>query len=119
MKTRKYIIITVSTFSLLLLGACGFNVEKNEESGVETTDNNAAGITLAGQEPVEQVGIIKSFDSTDEVIITVDQEDITYRLSEDAKEQIESNEIVKGAKVTFTTYTIGDEMETIDKFNVE
>ncbi|MEN2767736.1 hypothetical protein [Ornithinibacillus xuwenensis] len=116
---KKYMgkgILIVSLFGLLFLGACGFTVEEHEDSGLESTDENTSGTMLAGQEAPETVGTIKSIDSSDEIIITVEGEDITYRLSEDAKKQLESNSYESGTEVTFTTYTIGDDKETIDQF---
>jgi hypothetical protein len=116
MRRINNMFVSICIISLLFLGACGFTVEEHEDSGTGSTDNNAGGTMLAGQELPETVGILKSYDSTEEVIMTVDGEDIAYRLSENALKQLESNEISTGSEVTFTTYSIGDDKETIDQF---
>lgn len=119
MQNRNNIFVICSIISLTLLTACGFSVEHKEDSGVESTDDNLSGTMLAGEDLPEQIGLLKSINDNDEVIITIDNKDITYRLSEDAKEQLDTSQVELGAEVTFTTYTIGDEMETIDRFHME
>lgn len=109
---KNGILILVSIFTLSMLAACGFTVEQHEEEG--TTDS-AEGTMLAGEEAPEQVGILKSI-ASEEVVITLEGKDVTYRLSQDAKEQLEKEEVAIKDEVTFTTYSIGDEKETINKF---
>lgn len=118
MQNRKYFLIITILITLILLGACGENTDEHEHSDADSTDENLTGIMLAGKDLPEQVGLLKSVNN-DEVIITIDNKDITYRLSEDAKIQLDSEQVESGSEVSFTTYTIGDEMETIDRFNVE
>lgn len=111
----KRTLFILAVIGLLLLGGCGFIVEQNEEIG-EEVPNGAAGIMLAGQELPEVSGIIQSFVAEDEVIILVDGQEKTYRLSEDARNQVEEQSVAIGSEVTFSTYTIGDDKETIDSF---
>jgi len=104
--------------TLFVLVACGFTVEKHEEMGGGSTSENA-GTMPAGQEAPEQVGVLKEIQSSGDVVITVEGQDVIYRLSEDAKAQIKSEDVKDGDEVTYTTYSIGDDRETIDKFIIE
>jgi hypothetical protein len=101
---------------MVILGACGFN--KSNEIKEDPT-GSATGIMLAGQEAPEIVGILKSIAENDEVIVTVEGQDVIYRLSEEANSQIEGNEVDKGSEVTFTTFSIGDSKETIETFIIK
>ena len=117
MLKMKNIVLVFGCFLLLsVLGGCGLNGEQNTEVEEETS-GDASGIMLAGGESTEVTGIIKSIKTTeDEVIITVENQDVTYRLSEDSKRQIEEKEVDIGSEVSFTTFSIGDNKETIEKF---
>jgi len=115
---KKLAVLMIGVLTLFVLGACGFTVEQHEEMGGGSTSENA-GTMPAGQEAPEQVGVLKEIQSSGIVVITVDGQDVTYRLSEDAKAQIESEDVKDGDEVTFTTYSIGDDQETIDKFKIE
>lgn len=102
---------------MAVLGACGFIGEQKSDAGLDSP-GDASGIMLAGGESTEVTGIIKSIKTTeDEVIVTVENQDVTYRLSEDSKRQIEEKEVDIGSEVSFTTFSIGDNKETIEKFN--
>lgn len=116
LKNIKMVIVMVCFSLMSILGACGSTVD--EEMGKGTT-GNANGTVLAGQEAPEKVGILKSMEANGEVIITVEGQDVNYRLSEEAKRQIEGTEVEIGSEVTFTTYSIGDEKENIDKFIIK
>lgn len=115
---KKLAVLMISVMIIFVLGACGFTVEQHEEMGGGSTSENA-GTMPAGQEAPEQVGVLKEVQSLGIVIITVDGQDVTYRLSEDAKAQIESEDVKDGDEVTYTIYSIGDDRETIDKFIIE
>lgn len=43
---------------------------------------------------------------------------LIFRLSEQAKSQIESKNMEIGSTVTFTTFSIGDDKKTISEFNL-
>lgn len=108
----------VSVCTVFMISACGFTVEQHEEIDGGTS-GESQGTMPAGEEAPEQVGVLKSVVSSDEVILTVDGQEGTYRLSADAKAQLENEEVKKGDEVTFTTYSIGDDQETIDTFIME
>ncbi|QHE52806.1 hypothetical protein [Pontibacillus sp. HMF3514] len=118
LQVKKLAVLMISVFTLVILGACGFTVEQHEEMGGGDTGNEQ-GTMPAGQEAPEQEGVLKGIESKDVVVITVDGQDVTYRLSEDAKAQIENEDVKDGDEVTFTTYSIGDDRETIDKFIIK
>ena len=118
---KKMTFIGISVLMLTILGACG-NTEKQSEGTNETgeqTENLAGGTMLAGEEAPEIVGTLKSIEANDEVIITVNGEDITYRLSEEAKSQMDNKEVELGSEVTFTTFSIGDSTESVAEFIVK
>ncbi|MET3699576.1 hypothetical protein SAMN05877753_11248 [Bacillus oleivorans] len=115
---RKMAVGIVCFLIISILGACGNADVQNAESG-EGPTGDAAGTVLAGQEAPEIAGIIKSVETDEEVIITVGGQDVNYRLSEEAKSQIEGKEVEIGSEVTFSTYSIGDDKETIDQFIIE
>lgn len=115
LKIRKMALVMVCFFLMLILGACGFTEEHNEEIG-DKAKGDANGTVLAGQEAPEIEGILKSIETKEEVIITVEGQDVNYGLSEKAKSQIEGKEVDIGSEVTFTPYSIGDDKETIDEF---
>lgn len=115
---KKTAYVFVCFLIMLFLAACGVSNEGQKEPG-EQTSGNASGIVLAGQEAPEIKGIIKSIEIKDEVIVTVDGQDVHYRLSDDAKSQIEGKEVEVGSEVTFTTFSIGDNKETIAKFIIK
>ncbi|MFD1738138.1 hypothetical protein ACFSCX_16545 [Bacillus salitolerans] len=117
LKIRKMTFALVGFFLLTIVGACGFTVEQHEDMGEETT-SGASGTVLAGQEAPEITGTIESIES-EEVVITVDGQEVTFRLSEDSKKQIQDGEVDSGDAVTFTTYSIGDDKQTIDQFILE
>ena len=117
MLKMKNIVLVFGCFLLMsVLGACGMNGEQNAEVGEETS-GDASGIMLAGGEATEITGIIKSIKTNDEVIITVEGQEVTYRLSDESKKQVEEKEVEVGSNVYFTTFSIGDNKETIEKFN--
>ena len=116
LKMKKIALVLGSFLLMSVLGACGINGEQNVEVGEETS-GDASGIMLAGGEATEITGIIKSIKTNDEVIITVEGQDVNYRLSEESKKQIEEKEVYVGSNVSFTTFSIGDNKETIEKFN--
>lgn len=111
LKLKTSGLVMISFFVLVILGACGFAIEENEGSG-----NSAEGTMPADQEAPELTGILKSIESPEEVIISIDSQTETYRLSSDAKSQVQAEEVTVGNEVTFTTYSIGDDKKTIDKF---
>ncbi|KHF38905.1 hypothetical protein [Halalkalibacter okhensis] len=111
----KNVLVIVTLLTVTLLGACGINEEKNKEIG-EVEFNSVGGIMLAGEELPEVVGVIKSIESLEEVIIYVDGQEVSYRLSDEAKSQITAKELESGDEVIFTTYSIGDDKATIDTF---
>ncbi|WP_133058588.1 DUF3953 domain-containing protein [Halalkalibacter urbisdiaboli] len=115
---RKMALVMACFLLMSILGACGFTVEQNEEFG-EGTTGDANGTVPAGQEAPEIVGFLKSIETKEEVIITVGEQDVHYRLSEEAKSQIEGKEVDIDSEVTFTTYSIGDDQETIDEFIIK
>lgn len=115
---RKVALVMMCIFLFSMLGACGFTVEKNEEIGQGTT-GDASGTMLAGQQAEEKVGVLRSIEENEEVIITLGGQDVNYRLSEDAKSQIEGKKVELGSEVTFTTYSIGDAKETISEFIIK
>ncbi|OLS39201.1 hypothetical protein [Bacillus sp. MRMR6] len=118
LKWRKLALVMVCFLMLSFLGACGVSKDQNEETGEETA-GNASGIMLAGQEAPEIVGILKSIEANDEVMITVEGQDVQYRLSEEAKSQIDKKEVELDSEVTFTTFSIGDDKETVAEFIIE
>jgi hypothetical protein len=111
-------LLIVFFLTMSFLGACGFTVEHNEETGKESA-GDASGTMLAGQEAPEIVGVLKSVETNDEVIISVDGEDVQYRLSEEAKSQMEAKEVELDSEVTFTTFSIGDDKETVAEFIIK
>lgn len=118
---KKMTFALISVLLLTILGACVTTETqpngKNEAE--ETSENLAGGIMLAGEEAPEIVGTLKSIGSSDEVIITVNGNDITYRLSEEAKGQLENKEVEIGSEVIFTTFSIGDATESVAEFIVK
>jgi hypothetical protein len=89
-------------------------VEHNEEKG-ESSTGDANGTVLAGQEPTEIVGILKSIETEEKVIITAEHQNVNDRLSEEAKGQIKGKEVNIGSKITFTTYSMGDDNDNFRK----
>ncbi len=114
----KNLALVLGCFLLIsVLSACGFTGQKTNDIGDEAS-GDISGIMLAGGETTEITGIVKSIKTAeDEVIITVENQDVNYRLSEEAKKQIEGKEVEIGSNVSFTTFSIGDNKETIEKFN--
>lgn len=112
---RNIAIGIVCCLLLSILGACGIAGEKKVETG-EGSTGDAAGTVLAGEEAAKIIGILKSIETNEEVIIAVVGQDVHYRLSEEAQSQIEGKEVDLGSEVTFRTYSIGDDKETIDEF---
>lgn len=108
---KRLALIMAGICLLFILGACGAATEDDEE-----TVSGAEGTMPAGEELPETIGVLKSMESAEKVIISVDGEDVIYRLSADAIDQIENEEVDYDTEVTFTTYSIGDDMETIDRF---
>lgn len=105
---------------LAVLGACGNAEQQNGTTGTEeSTENLAGGTMLAGEEAPQITGTLKSIEVNDEVVITVNGNDITYRLSEEAKAQLNSNEVELGSEITFTTFSIGDAKESVAEFIVD
>lgn len=105
---------------LTILGACGNAEQENETNETEeSTENLAGGTMLAGEEAPQITGTLKSIEADDEVVITANGNDITYRLSEEAKEQLDNNEVEIGNEVLFTTFSIGDAKESIAEFIVD
>lgn len=115
---KKITYIGISVLSLTVLGACGTNEVQPEDQSAseEQTENLAGGIMLAGEETPQIVGILKSIEENNEIIITVNGEDILYRLSEGAKTQLDHKEVDIGTEVTFTTFSIGDSTESVAEF---
>jgi len=102
----------ISCFVLItILAGCNSNNPNNEE-----TTGAASGIVLAGQEAPEIKGVFKSIEANDEVILTIEGKDVVYRLSDQAKTQIEK--IKLGGEVIFTTFSIGDTQDTVAEFIV-
>ncbi|MEW9053110.1 MAG: hypothetical protein AB2392_18265 [Neobacillus sp.] len=118
LKMRKLALVMFCFLVMSFLGACGVSKEQNEEIGEETS-GNASGIMLADQEAPEIVGVLKSMEADDEVLITVEGKDVQYRLSEEAKSQIEAKEVELDSEVTFTTFSIGDDKETVAEFIIK
>ena len=116
LRKTAFVMFCISIMSIL--AACGVAQEKTEELGYEAT-GNATGTVLAGQDSPELTGILKSLENQDEVILTVDGQDVNYRLSEEAKNQIDGKEVAIGSQVTFTTFSIGDDKESIDVFIID
>jgi len=118
---KKLTIIGLSALLLSIIAACGPNDKQQDEATntEDTTENLAGGIMLAGEEAPEIIGTLVSIEANDEVIITVNGNDITYRLSEESKKQIEDKEVALGSEVTFTTFSIGDAKESVAKFKVK
>ncbi|MGX6445688.1 hypothetical protein ACWM35_20925 [Neobacillus sp. K501] len=114
MKIRKVALMVVCSLFLSILAACGGTKELKVETEGGVSDG-ASGIVLAGQKAPEIVGIIENIEA-DEVMVTVDGQDVQYRLSDKAKEQLDAKEVEIGSTVTFTTFSIGDNKETIDEF---
>ncbi|KGR77263.1 hypothetical protein [Ureibacillus manganicus] len=114
---KKLTFVGVSVFMLAILGACGNTEQQNETE--ESAENLAGGTMLAGEEAPEITGTLKSIESNDEVVITVSGDDVTYRLSEEAKTQLENKEVELGNEITFTTFSIGDAKESVAEFIVE
>ncbi|MDM5334282.1 hypothetical protein QUF56_13680 [Ureibacillus composti] len=111
-------IVVAAGFLLTIISACGV-VEEQPQSVIEDTPTgNASGITLAGQEAPEIIGTLKQIDA-DEAIITVSGQDIQYRLSDVAKNQINNQEVDINQQVTFKTFSIGDQKETVAEFILE
>lgn len=111
--------LVMACFLLIsILSACGFNLEHNKEMEQGTT-SDASGTMLAGQDAPEIVGILKGIETKEEVIITVEGQDVNYRLSEEAKSQIEEKEVDLGSEVAFTTFSIGDDKESIAEFIIK
>lgn len=105
---------------LSVLGACGNAKQENETNETEeSTENLAGGTMLAGEEAPQITGTLKSIEANDEVVITVNDNNITYRLSEEAKEQLVNKEVEIGNEVLFTTFSIGDATESVAEFIVE
>lgn len=118
MNFRKVTLMFVSILVISILSACGASVEQDNTSG-EGTSGNASGIMLAGQDAPEIVGTLKSIEANVEVIITVDGQDVNYRISEDATAQIEGEEVGIGSEVTFTTFSIGNGKDTVAEFIIK
>jgi len=115
---KKLTCIGVSVLMLSFLAACGSNGNQQDQANEteETVENLAGGTMLAGEQAPEIVGILKSIDEHDEVTITVNGEDTKYRLSEEAKNQLDHKDIEIGNEVTFTTFSIGDATESVAEF---
>ncbi|UTR10014.1 hypothetical protein MM300_19370 [Evansella sp. LMS18] len=119
MLSKNWLAWTLNTILILaILGGCAFADNENDQ-GEADSGGNASGIMLAGEEPPEVSGTVKSIESEDEIIITVNGVDKVYRLSEDAKNQLKDSVIEEGSEVTFTVYTIGDDKETIGEFKTD
>ncbi|WP_088035215.1 hypothetical protein [Evansella clarkii] len=119
MLSKRWLAMTLTIiFILAVLGGCA-SADNENDQGESESGGNASGIMLAGEEPPEVSGTVKSIESEDEIIITVNGVDKVYRLSEDAKNQLKDSVIEEGTKVTFTVYTIGDDKETIGEFTGE
>lgn len=117
---KKLTFIGVSVFMLTVLGACGNAEQQNGTTETEeSAENSAGGIMLAGEEAPQVIGTLKSIEANNEVVITVNGDDITYRLSEEAKAQVDSNEVELGSEITFTTFSIGDAKESVAEFIVD
>ncbi|CAM5216320.1 putative protein OS=Ureibacillus acetophenoni OX=614649 GN=SAMN05877842_106114 PE=4 SV=1 [Ureibacillus acetophenoni] len=114
---KKLTFVGFSVLMLAILGACG-NAEQ-QNSTEESAEDLAGGTVLAGEEAPEITGTLKSVKANDEVVITVSGTDITYRLSEEAKGQLDNKEVEIGSEVTFTTFSIGDATESVAEFKVE
>lgn len=112
LKIGKMAFLMYCIFFITVLSACGFRTEERPTS-------DANGTVLAGEEAPKRVGILKSMESKEEVVITVEGQDVNYRLSEKAKAQVEGKEVEKGSEVTFTTFSIGDDKETIAEFVIK
>ncbi|MBU9723558.1 MULTISPECIES: hypothetical protein [Bacillaceae] len=116
----KWVIVVLGTiFSVILVSACGSTEEQVGQELEVGNKGDISGIMLAGEDAPEVNGTFVSAEEEDEVIITVNGNDVIYRLSEDAKRQVDNNEVEQGIEVTFTTYSIGDAKETIDKFIIK
>lgn len=111
LKLKTSGLVMIGFFVLVILSACGFTIEENEGS-----KNSAEGTMPADQEAPEYTGMLESIESPEEVLISIDGQTETYRLSADAKSQVQAEEVTVGNEVTFTTYSIGDNKKTIDKF---
>ena len=114
----KIMKIVVAVGFLLTLSACGVTEEQPQSVIEDAPTGNASGITLAGQEAPEIIGTLKQIDA-DEAIITVSGQDIQYRLSDVAKNQINNQEVDVNQEVTFKTFSIGDQKETVAEFILE
>lgn len=117
MNIRKLAVTIVCCMFLSILTACGVTKEQNVESE-EGVTGGSSGIVLAGQEAPEIAGIIKNIE-IEEIIITVEGQDVHYHLSEKAKSQLDAKEVEIGSTVTFTTFSIGDNKETIEAFTIK
>jgi uncharacterized protein YcfL len=115
---RKKALAIVCCLLLSILASCGSKKEQNVETEQEVT-GDASGIVLAGQEAPKIEGVIKSLETNEEVIVIVDGQDVHYRLSDKAKSQLDDKEVEIGSTVTFTTFSIGDNKETIDEFIIK
>ncbi|MGE7664782.1 hypothetical protein ACQKMN_03605 [Ureibacillus composti] len=111
-------IVVAAGFLLTILSACGVTEEQPQSVIEDAPTGNASGITLAGQEVPEIIGTLKQIDA-EEAIITVSGKDIQYRLSDVAKEQIINQEVDIDQEVTFKTFSIGDQKETVAEFILE
>ncbi|TSI03708.1 hypothetical protein [Lysinibacillus sp. BW-2-10] len=114
----KWFLTIICFLSVFALVGCGSTVEQGEEAP-NSNENLAGGTMLAGEEAPEIKGILKIIEESNEVIITVDSQDIVYRLSERAIEQVKEKIVEPGNEVTFTTFSIGDDKESIAEFIVE
>jgi hypothetical protein len=118
---KKRTFVWASVLMLSTLGACGNTEQQPEELNEteQTTNNLAAGTMLAGSEAPEMVGTLKSVEENEEVIINVNGKDITYRLSDEAKSQLNQKQVDLGKEITFTTFSIGDSTESVSEFIIK
>lgn len=112
---KKMKIVVASCFLLTIIAACGVNKEQPQSIIEDEPTGNASGITLTGQEPPEILGTLKQIDA-DEAIITVSGHDVQYRLSDVAISQIKGQEVDVDQEVTFITFSIGGQKETVAEF---
>ncbi|MFJ8235829.1 hypothetical protein ACIQ34_08800 [Ureibacillus sp. NPDC094379] len=115
MMIKKMKLVIASCFLFTIISACGVNEEKPQTVIEDEATGNASGITLAGQEPPEIIGTLKQIEA-EEAIITVSGQDVQYRLSDVAKSQIKDQEVDIDQEVTFITFSIGDQKETVAEF---